>query len=67
MGVLASLTSSLTAFNPKSVDPSKDSDMYHAAATLIAKFSILSAWTYRKKNDLPIIEPDNDLGYVSNF
>ena len=67
MGVLASLTSALTAFNPKGVDPSKHSDMYHAAARLIAKFDILAAWTYRKSNDLPLIKPSNDLDYVSNF
>ena len=67
MGVLATLTSSLTAFNPKAVDPSKDADMYHAAARLIAKFDILAAWTYRKKYDLPLVAPDNNLGYVANF
>ena len=67
MGVLAALTSSLTAFNPKSVDPSKDADMYHAAARLIAKFDILAAWTYRKANDLPLVKPSNDLDYVGNF
>lgn len=67
MGVLASLTSALTAFNPKGVDPSKEADMYHAAARLIAKFDILAAWTYRKSNDLPLIPPSNDLGYVANF
>ncbi len=67
MGVLATLTSALTAFNPKAVDPSKEADMYHAAARLIAKFDILAAWTYRKKYDLPLIEPSNDLGYVGNF
>ncbi len=67
MGVLASLTSALTAFNPKPVDPSKEADMYHAAARLIAKFSILSAWTYRKRNDLLLVPPSNDVGYVTNF
>lgn len=67
MGVLATLTGALTAFNPKSVDPHKEADMYHAAARLIAKFDILAAWTYRKNNDLPLIEPQNDLGYVGNF
>ncbi|MDO5655901.1 MAG: citrate synthase [Flavobacteriaceae bacterium] len=67
MGVLASLTSALTAFNPKSVDPSKHTDMYHAAARLIAKFDILCAWTYRKSNNLEIVKPDTSLDYVTNF
>ncbi|MGI9527440.1 MAG: citrate synthase [Weeksellaceae bacterium] len=67
MGVLASLTSSLTAFNPKAVDPHKQEDMYHAAARLIAKFDILAAWTYRKSNKLDLIEPDRNLSYIENF
>lgn len=67
MGVLATLTSALTAFNPKAVDVSQKVDMYHAAARLIAKFDILAAWTYRKKYDLPLIAPSNDLSYVANF
>lgn len=67
MGVLATLTSALTAFNPKAVDVSQKVDMYHAAARLIAKFDILAAWTYRKKYNLPLIPPSNDLGYVANF
>lgn len=67
MGVLASLTSALTAFNPKSVDVNSDKEMYHAAARLIGKFSILSAWTYRKMTGKELSEPDNNLSYVANF
>lgn len=67
MGVLAALTSSLTAFNPKAVDPTKEADMYHAAARLIAKMNILATWTYRKSNNLPLVAPDSNLSYVENF
>ncbi|MDO5510265.1 MAG: citrate synthase [Weeksellaceae bacterium] len=67
MGVLASLTSSLTAFNPKSVNVNNEKEMYHAAARLIGKFSILSAWTYRKMTGKDLSEPDNNLSYVANF
>lgn len=67
MGVLATLTSALTAFNPKAVDVTQKVDMYHAAARLIAKFDILAAWTYRKKYNLPLVPPSNDLSYVANF
>ncbi|MXV39311.1 citrate synthase [Flavobacteriaceae bacterium Ap0902] len=67
MGVLATLTSSLTAFNPKAVDPNKEEDMYHAAARLISKMDILAAWTYRKSNELELNEPDSNLSYIENF
>ncbi|UOE40674.1 citrate synthase [Chryseobacterium suipulveris] len=67
MGVLSSLTSALTAFNPKAVDVSSKEDLDHAAEMLIAKFSHLCAWTYRKKMGFPINHGDNSLNYVENF
>lgn len=67
MGVLSSLTSSLTAFNPRSVDITSKEDLDHAAIMLIAKFSHLCAWTYRKKMGLPVNHGDNALSYVENF
>lgn len=67
MGVLASLTGSLTAFNPKVVDVAHAADMFHAVTRLLAKFPILSAWTYRLSKELPISESDPSLGYVENF
>lgn len=67
MGVLSSLTSALTAFNPRSVDVNSKEDLDHAAEMLIAKFSHLCAWTYRKKMGFPINHGDNNLNYVENF
>jgi len=67
MGVLSALTSALTAFNPKAVDVRSVEDLDHAADMLIAKFSHLCAWTYRKKNGLPLNHGDNRLNYVENF
>ena len=67
MGVLSSLTSSLTAFNPKSVDVSSKEDLDHSAEILIAKFAHLCAWTYRKTQGLPVNHGDNKLNYVENF
>lgn len=67
MGVLSSLTSSLTAFNPKSVDVSSKEDLDHSAELLIAKFAHLCAWTYRKTQGLPVNHGDNKLNYVENF
>ena len=67
MGVLSSLTSALTAFNPKAVDVTSKEEMDHAAEMLIAKFSHLCAWTYRKKMGFPINHGDDSLNYVENF
>ena len=38
MGVLSSLTSALTAFNPSSVNVNSEEDMYHAIVKILAKF-----------------------------
>ncbi|WP_312420605.1 citrate synthase [Epilithonimonas sp.] len=67
MGVLSSLTSALTAFNPKAVDVKSKEELDLAAELMIAKFSHLCAWTYRKAQGLPINHGDNSLNYVENF
>ncbi|NAW52097.1 citrate synthase [Elizabethkingia argentiflava] len=67
MGVLSSLTSALTAFNPKSVNVKLKEDLDHAAEMMIAKFAHLCAWTYRKTLGLPLNHGDNSLNYVENF
>ena len=67
MGVLSSMTSALTAFNPKAVDVKSKEDLDHASEVLLAKFSHLCAWTYRKTQGLPLNHADNSLNYVENF
>ena len=67
MGVLASLTSALTAFNPKSVNPNNEKEMYDAVCKTMAKFMVIATWTYRKKKGYPLNEYDNSKGYVENF
>lgn len=66
MGVLSSLTSALTAFNPSSVDVDSDEDMYNAIVRILGKFPVLVAWTMRKKQGLPLEYGDDSLGYVEN-
>ena len=67
MGVLASLTSALTAFNPSSVDVDSDEDMYKAIAKIMGKFPVLVAWTMRKTQGLPIDYGAKDLDYIENI
>ena len=67
MGVLSSLTSALTAFNPKSVNVDSEEDMYKAIVKILAKFPVLAAWTLRKKNDQVLFNKDTNIGYVESF
>ena len=54
MGVLSSLTSALTAFNPTSVNVDSEQDMYNSVVKILGKLPILVAWTMRKKQGLPL-------------
>ncbi|MFT4611800.1 MAG: citrate synthase [Glaciecola sp.] len=67
MGVLASLTSALTAFNPTSVNVDSEEEMYNAIVRILGKFPILVAWTMRKKNGMPLDYGNSSLGYVENI
>ena len=72
MGVLSSLTSALTAFNPDDVSldyqRSKE-EMYHTIVKLMGKIPVLIAWTFRKKNGFPLEHSSKirNLGYVENI
>lgn len=66
MGVLSSLTSALTAFNPSSVNVNSEEEMYKAIVKIMGKFPVLVAWTLRKKNGLPLDYGEKNIGYVEN-
>ena len=72
-GILSSLTSALTAFNPLNdqinnidYDRSKTA-LYNNIVKVLGKIPILVTWTYRKKHGLPLEYGDNTLGYVENI
>ncbi len=67
MGVLSSLTSALTAFNPKSVNVENEKEMYEAVCKTMGKFLVIASWTYRKSMGFPLNYYDNTIGYVQNF
>ncbi|MDP4988565.1 MAG: citrate (Si)-synthase, partial [Polaribacter sp.] len=67
MGVLSSLTSALTAFNPSSVNVKSEEDMYKAICKIMGKFPVLVAWTMRKKQGLPLNYGSKSLDYVENI
>lgn len=66
MGILSSLTSALTAFNPSSVNVDSEEEMYRAIVKILGKFPVLVAWTMRKKQGLPLNYGSKSLGYVEN-
>ncbi len=66
MGVLSSLTSALTAFNPSAVDVDSEEEMYTSIVRILGRFPVLVAWTMRKKQGLPLDYGDKNLGYVEN-
>jgi citrate synthase len=67
MGVLSSLTSALTAFNPKVVNVENEAEMYEAICKTMGKFLVIATWTYRKMMGYPLNYYDNTQGYVENF
>ncbi|MBL6646478.1 MAG: citrate synthase [Flavobacteriaceae bacterium] len=67
MGVLSSLTSALTAFNPASVDVDSNEQMYNAIVRIMAKLPILVSWVFLKRMGLPLKYGDYSLGYVENI
>lgn len=67
MGVISSLTSALTAFNPSTVDVTSEEEMYRSVVRLLGKFPVLVAWTFRKKLGLPLNYGDDKIGYVENI
>ncbi|MDH5597708.1 MAG: citrate synthase [Cyclobacteriaceae bacterium] len=68
MGVVSSLVTSLTAFYPESLDPNRSPDGVDLSIVrILAKLPTFAAWTYKHKLGHPIVYPNRDLDYASNF
>ena len=67
MGMLSSLTSALTAFNPATVDITKEEQVYGAITKLMGKFPVIAAWAHSKNLGTPLNYADNSLDYVENI
>jgi len=68
MGVVASITCSLSTFYPKSLNPNRSKDQVDLTiARLLAKFPTIAAWAYKNSVGHPVEYPKNSLGYVENF
>ena len=66
MGILSSLTSALTSFNPSSVNVESEDEMYKAIVKIIGKLPVLVAWVMRKVQGLPLNYGSKSLGYLEN-
>lgn len=67
MGMLSSLTSALTAFNPGTVNVNSSADIYSSIVKLLGKFPVLASWAHRRNKGLPLNYSDNSLDYISNI
>lgn len=67
MGILSSLTSALTAFNPDSVNVESKKAISKAIAKLLAKFPVLASWAHRKRAGLPVNYAKKGLSYTENL
>ncbi|MFN5371502.1 MAG: citrate/2-methylcitrate synthase, partial [Bacteroidia bacterium] len=68
MGVVASITCSLSTFYPESLNPNRGEEAIDLTIVrLLAKFSTIAAWAYKNSVGHPVMYPRNSLNYVENF
>ena len=68
MGQLSSLVCSLSAFYPESLNSGQTADEQNLTIIkLLAKMTTVVSWIYKKSLGHPVIYPQNNLDYVSNF
>ncbi len=67
MGILSSLTSALTAFNPKAVAIENEEEMYQAICKTLAKIPVLASWALKKNRGYPMNYSNNNLNYIENI
>ncbi len=67
MGMLSSLTSALTAFNPAVVDITSEEQIYEAITKMMGKFPVIAAWAHSKNLGTPLNYADNSMDYIENI
>jgi citrate synthase len=68
MGVVASITCSLSTFYPESLNPNRGEEAIDLTIVrLLAKFSTIAAWAYKNSVGHPVMYPRNSMNYVENF
>jgi citrate synthase len=68
MGVVASITCSLSTFYPDSMRSNPNKEAIDLTITrMLAKFSTIAAWAFKNSVGHPVIYPRNSYNYVENF
>ena len=67
MSMLCSAVAALSSFYPEARQIHDAEQRHISFVRLLAKLPTIAAFAYRHVRGLPIIYPDNDLGYVENF
>lgn len=67
MGVLASLTSALEAFNPDNLSYNSEEDMDKAIIKVLGQFPLLVSATLRHRLGKDLVDFDESLGYIDNL
>lgn len=67
MSMLCSATAALSSFYPSARNIQDPRERYISTIRLLAKMPTIAAFAYRHAKGLPIIYPDNELGYTENF
>ncbi|HET8662059.1 MAG TPA: citrate synthase [Micromonosporaceae bacterium] len=67
MAVLASAVGALSTFYQDSLDPFDQEQVEISTIRLMAKLPTIASYAYKKSVGMPLLYPDNSLGYVENF
>ncbi len=67
MGIFTSLLAALSTFYPESKNVDDTEIRRRQVVRLIAKTPTLAAFAYRYSSGMPLIYPDNNLGFTENF
>ncbi|MEC8693178.1 MAG: citrate synthase [Bacteroidota bacterium] len=68
MGQLSSMISSLVLYYPKALDPNRpEESIQRTIIRFMAKMPTICAMIYKKNNGHPLVYPNNNLDYVTNY
>ena len=67
MGMVISAVSGLGAFYPEAKNVDDPDVRWQQIVRLVAKLPTIAAYAYRHHNGLPLVYPENELSYTSNF
>ena len=67
MAVLSSAVSALSTFYQDSLDPFDTEQVELCTTRLLAKLPTIASYAHKTAAGLPLMYPDNSLGYVENF